>query len=288
MQLRNLLPWRFRSINNYQFTKANWMFRKVLQTPALGCAPESDTEVHALACARDLNMLLLSAKSFLVHCPNVRLVVHDDGSLTRHHEGLLRNHLPHVKFVARSEADTAMRRALPPSVFTARQENVFLIKFFDVNYFSRARRTILLDSDIIFTAPPTEILDWVRSDSTSSFYNADPEPNTVRTLHGPNVALRMPHFNAGFMGYHGHFAIETLVDLCMRLGYYREDQTLFAYLLSERAPLQLPSDRYHVYVGMPLPPLVCMVHFVSTHRFRNGAYVALAQKTIARLQEMAS
>ena len=280
MTLKELLPWRFRSLNNLRYSYAEALFGAMQSTPAGKCNPLSGSEVHALLCKRDLNMFLLAAKSFLRFYDDVRVVVHDDGSLTERDFRVLAAHIQGVEIIARPLADRELARVLPRALTEERKRHVFLLKLFDFNHFSRAEKTIGLDSDIVFVGEPTEVIDWLQRDSSSCFYNADPTDNTFRALEQPALTAA-PNFNAGFIGYQGRFALDTLVQTIELLGYCLEDQTVYAYLFSRGEARALKRSRYYVYDGRRLPEEVAMVHFISPFRFKDGLYLRLS-KTVAR------
>jgi hypothetical protein len=214
-------------------------------------------------------------------------VVHDDGSLDDQDERTLRQHITGIKYISRAQSDRELQALLPGPVFAARQANVFMLKLFDYNHFNAGEKTIALDSDLVFTGPPGEILEWMRQQGDTSFYNADLKRDTIRSAHDPRISERVPYFNAGFMGYSGRFTLEELTGICRRLDYFREDQTIYAHLLADKNPSKLPRERYFVYDGVKIPASACMVHFVSDNRFKKSAYIDLARATIGLLGKSA-
>lgn len=282
-RLLEWLPWRLRSRNNLMMCAANWFFEGVKNTPPLKVPPESEVEVHSLICHRDVNMMLTSAKSFLSYLPNVALVLHDDGSITPGDLALFEQHLPGARVVSRAEADAAMRAALPPDVFAARARYFFLLKLFDFNHFNRARKTILLDSDIVFLAAPREIVEWAQTPDAPPFYNEDWCPSYRAKTVPPGVALP-PRLNAGFMGYDGRFTLQQIWECCRSVDYWLEDQTIYALLLAGRKAQALDSARYRVYTGGSVEPTTPMVHFISPNRFTTLLYPRLARRVHVALR----
>ncbi len=284
------VPWRYRSLSNYRYAHANRYFTGVLKTPFAPCLRESKNEVHSLVCRRDLNMFLLAAKSFLRYCSDVSLVVHDDGSLGPEENSILMTHLPGVRIIARAEADGIMARVLPEAIRARRLEKIFLLKILDVNYFNKADKTVLLDSDILFLQPPAWIKAWLTQDCKMGFYNQDPLRDTLR-VKMDGASLRMaPHFNAGFMGYPGRFGFEELLGDLTKLNYWGEDQTIYGNLLPRRFPLEaLNKNEYFVLDGNSPPPDSRMVHFISTWRFKEpSGYISLAKGVIRQLHSFDS
>jgi hypothetical protein len=275
------VPWRFRSRHNFVKAHANLFFGFIRKTPPVACQADADVEAHVLVCQRDLNMCLLAAKSFLVQAPNVALIVHEDGTLDASGLELLSHHLPGARVISRGEADQAITQYLPARVASARSNSVWLMKVFDFNYFNAGRRTILLDSDLVFRAAPDEVIAWISGDDQNVFYNPDPMLDTYRAARRP--AHPVPDwFNSGFLGFRHRITLEEAVHGIQEMDYWLEDQTVYAYLLAGRASLALDASRYHIYQGGVIPESARMVHFISPNRFTDMAYVKLGKSVCAQ------
>lgn len=281
-KMRSLLPWRFRSFNNFVVASPNLLFAGILRTPPIPVSVASPYEIHALLCHRDVNMFLTSAKSFLRFCPAMAVTVHDDGSLTTVDKGRVHKHLPGIKIIDRALSDRAMHDLLPPAAFEQRQRHLFLMKLFDFNHFHKGTHTILLDSDILFLSRPDEVLAWLSRDNPQPFYNKNPGSSYRAKAVPPGVEIT-PFLNAGFMGYAGSFSMEEIYDSCQELDFWLEDQTIYALLLAGKGAAPLDPERYMVYTGQAVTDLVAMVHFISTNRFRALLYPRLAAKIAAQL-----
>jgi hypothetical protein len=271
------LPWRLRSRNNLMMATANWFFEGARKTPPMPVPGQADVEIHSLVCHRDVNMMLTSAKSLLRYLPEAALVLHDDGSITEADRDLFERHLPGSQIIGRSEADDEMRKLLPADVFAARAKYFFLLKLFDFNHFNRGRKTILLDSDIVFLAPPTEIVEWARTPGAAPFYNEDWCPS-YRAKSVPAGIVLPPKLNAGFMGFDGRFSLHQIWDCCRSVDYWLEDQTIYALLLAGRDARALDAQRYRVYTGGQVALNTPMVHFISPNRFTTLLYPRLARR----------
>ena len=68
-------------------------FKSILDTPPLACNPKATTEVHMLTCHKHLYFCILAIKSLLRFYNNVRIVVHDDGTLSSDDQRLLTSHV---------------------------------------------------------------------------------------------------------------------------------------------------------------------------------------------------
>jgi lipopolysaccharide biosynthesis glycosyltransferase len=280
-KLLNLFPWRFRSLTNYRVANANSLFRAALTTPPLAVAKEAEVEVHSLVCKRDTNMLLVSAKSLLQYLTNVSLVIHEDGSLNDTDCAILLDHLPGCRLIRRCDADQALKSVLPIDVMKWRQEGVFLLKLIDFNYFCSGKSMIVLDSDIVFLDRPSEVIEWIAQEPrTTSFYNQD-IANTFRANSNLDRPIP-PLFNAGFMGLSAPFHLSEILAAMRILNYRTEDQTIYSWLMANENTVALPRDRYFVFDESQLPSHVCMVHFISQHRFTTDTYIQLARQICDR------
>lgn len=279
--LLRFLPWRYRSLSNWRYANANHLFKRVLSTPPMACQPAAQIEVHSLVCRRDLYMYLMAAKSFLHYCPDVLLVVHDDGSLTEQDATLLGRHLPGCRFISRAGADREMNSLLPMHIANMRMKNVFMLKVFDFNLLNGGGRTLMLDCDILFIRQPEEVQHWVDSKESTIFYNQDPSQNTCRAA--PSPPYYPHHFNSGYMGWPTARTLEQILQTVEPLDYYGEDQTLYGCLSHGMETKALPRNRYFVRDGGPLPAEACMVHFISTYRFSDQLYVNLSRTVIGQL-----
>ncbi|MGZ9167100.1 MAG: hypothetical protein ACXW4U_18165, partial [Anaerolineales bacterium] len=220
--LLRFLPWRYRSLSNWRYANANRLFKRVLSTPPMECQTEAQIEVHSLVCRRDFYMYLMAAKSFLLHCPDVSLVVHDDGSLTEQDAVLLNWHLPGCRLILRASADLELNSLLPEHIANMRMKHVFMLKVFDFNLLNRGGRTLMLDSDILFIQPPEEVQHWIASKENTIFYNQDPLQDTCRATPIPSDYPH--HFNSGFMGWPTALTPEQILQIVVPLNYFGEDQ----------------------------------------------------------------
>ena len=140
-------------------------FSKVIETPPIAVDPESSVEVHSLCGKRDLYMLLLSLKSFLRFRRDLRVVIHNDGSLNREDIDRVKQHLPGAEvFPVKQQPDEFDQLA-------AHDFNVYKVK--GVQRHAKGEKVILLDSDMIFINEPAEILNWIESDEKVRLYGMD-------------------------------------------------------------------------------------------------------------------
>jgi hypothetical protein len=279
----DFIPWRFRSRHNFVKAHANHFLRHVLTTPPLRCDPDASVEAHLLVCHRDLHMALLAMKSFLHHVPAVALVVHDDGSLSDADAALVCSHVRGARVIRRAEADARVEPLLTDPVREIRRKHVLTMKVFDFIHYNAGRRTMLLDSDLLFLRRPDEALDWIAGDDAFVIYNPDPLRDTYRAAVRPPAPVP-DWFNSGFVAYRHPLFLEQAIKAVETTGYGLEDQTIYGYLLAGLQSRALDSERYAVYQGLPPPAQACMLHFISTHRFSDQTYLDKAREVAKRLR----
>lgn len=110
-------------------------------------------EVHNLVCHRDVSIALICLKSLLATSQEeLRLVIHDDGSLTDEDQALIRADLPKALVVSRDQADCELAEALRafPTLSHARTKVPHLLKIVDVPMLCRCENVCFVDSDVLF------------------------------------------------------------------------------------------------------------------------------------------
>lgn len=175
---RPFLPWRLRTVlDKWQQNIVRIIAdRRALSTPAYFTGRDNpDFEIHILLGKKHVGMSLWAIKSLLHWSGKAYSVVfHDDGSLTDKHIKTLNQHLPHSTVVRRSDADDLMAEKLAafPNAYKYRfgrlgstrphgQASVFSLKLLDFSLLSKAKKILILDSDVLFFSPPKSIIDWV-------------------------------------------------------------------------------------------------------------------------------
>jgi hypothetical protein len=102
--------------------------------------------------------------SFAFHAGrHINVCIHDDGTLTEQGYASLRKLFPGIRIIDRPTADREVsnllrRRGLPRSeVF--RRDLVLSLKLFDPVILRRSRQIVVIDSDVLFFSPPTQLLE---------------------------------------------------------------------------------------------------------------------------------
>ena len=133
----------------------------VLRAPAVADTDDDRCEIHVLTSATDWLNLLWTLHSFY-HFSGCRfaLCIHDDGSLSETACGHLQTAFPHARLIRRAEADRHVAPLLAghPRCQSFRMAYKLALKVFDFSAFLETERMLLLDSDILFFAPPAALI----------------------------------------------------------------------------------------------------------------------------------
>lgn len=175
-------------------------------------------EIRAIICKRDVELgieCLGSLKRF--SADPVRIVLHDDGSISKDERARLEEGLPGAVLISREEADDVMNPLLKatPRTLAFRERSPMGRKLVDVGIFSKGD-IILCDTDVLFFRPFKGAFSW---------------PNeTIKTVHVLDVAdsfclkpwqtgpLHLLHrFNAGFMMIRKELFDMDLMERTVRL-----------------------------------------------------------------------
>lgn len=137
--------------------------RRILDTaPVRTDAPaDAPAEVHLL-CHRHDHLLAIWALKTFYHFSRAALplALHLQGRVPRRVVERLRAHFPGARVIPQAEADARMREALAalPRLLAVRMANPLLMKVTDFIVLGRAPRVLGVDSDVLFLAPPAELL----------------------------------------------------------------------------------------------------------------------------------
>jgi hypothetical protein len=212
-------------------------------------------EVHAMTSQGDWVNLVWSLKSFY-HCARRRyaLCIHEDGTVPAPGLEQLRHHFPDARLILRSEADARAVEDLRryPLSLAFRQTNILSPKVFDFVSYLQSERMMLLDSDVLFFAEPTELLRRIEDPSyrlnsvnrdIASAYSIDQEIAS-RCVGMPVV----DRFNSGLgLVHRASMRLDWIEEFLALPGilaghFWRIEQTLYALCSSRYGCELLPED----------------------------------------------
>lgn len=191
--------------------------------PSVNSYDNSRCEVHSTVCERDFNKYLLAIKSFIITSKlNLKIVVHDDGTLTWCQKTLLSRHIKNVHIIDYKSSRTKIKahlekidRRLLKIYFNDNYPIHFNLQTFDTILFSNADKIIQMDCDIVFLNKPNEVIAWVKSPEEENVYNWEECPLVPPAKDGEedltlkqrfaerfNVKNLSPNCNVGFMCFY--------------------------------------------------------------------------------------
>lgn len=249
---------------------------RILDTQPIANTTDSTCEIHVFTCSKDWLNLIWALKSFYwASKRHYALCIHDDGTLAEGERDVLRQHFPNARVIDRPSADAQVLAELQayPRCLEFRQTNHLAPKVFDFASYLESDRMLLLDSDILFFAEPTELLRRIESPEyalntvngdVSSAYTVDPQ--VVKDRLGFEVIDR---FNSGLGLIHRSSMrldwIEELLALPDIVGHFwRIEQTLYA-LFSSRFGAELLPSAYDVHLEGGINGAPCR-HYVGKIR----------------------
>jgi hypothetical protein len=150
--------------------------RRILATAPVrtAAAAGAPAEVHLL-CHRHDHLLAVWALKTFYHFSgaSLPLVVHLQGRVPRGVVERLRAHFPDARIIPQGEADARVREALRglPRLLAARAANPLCMKVADYILLGGARRVLAVDADVLFLAPPAELL--AGAEGTGSLFQRD-------------------------------------------------------------------------------------------------------------------
>ena len=252
LQLRQKYEYGFQ-VAHYRDT----VRRCILDTQPIDNIGDLTCEIHVFTCVKDWLNLVWALKSFYHYSRrNYALCIHDDGTLNGEHYAIFKHHFPDARIIDRLAADRKVLSQLQnyPRCLEFRKTNHLSPKVFDFLSYLKSDRLLLLDSDVLFFAEPTELIHRIENPDyhynsvnadVASAYTVDPE--VVKEQMGFEVQER---FNSGLGLIHKESLdldwIEEFLGLPDIIGHFwRIEQTLYA-LCSSKFGVQLLPQEYDV------------------------------------------
>jgi hypothetical protein len=232
---------------------------RILNTRPIPHTTDRACEIHVLTYEKDWLNLIWALKTFY-HYSGRRyaLCIHDDGTLTADHRAILQHHFPDARLIERDCADRHVLETLRnyPRCLEFRKTNHLSPKVFDFREYLESDRMLLLDSDVLFFAEPTALLQRIEDPNyhfntvngdVASAYTVEPE--VVKAQLGFEVIDR---FNSGLGLIHKQSMqldwIEEFLSLPNIIGHFwRIEQTLYALFSSKYGAELLPPE-YDVHL----------------------------------------
>jgi len=240
-----LNPWRIMKKFNYLYYK-EICAKHILYSNPIHCKSPDPLEVHMLTGEKAVIESMWCLKTFYKFIDlSLRLVIHDDGTLSNKSISIFYNHFKGVKIIKKDEADKKIITNLKGYDYSMkyRIDNYMphSIKLIDFFYFSK-NSFLALDSDVLFFKKPMEVLRFL--EEGKGFYMSDYRNSysLSREDLGSHYNFEiLPRINTGLFFVpsemiYDKLAIEDSLKLCYENNYPMKqwtEQTVFAVIFSK-------------------------------------------------------
>lgn len=290
-------------------TKKRWfdfLARDIFLTPPAKCNQHSSLIILSQIYPADMTMYMLAAKSFSRYIRPREFVIIDDG-LSAHHRLTLTKHFDKIRFIS---IDTIASKFCPKGGTWERLLGIATLNSDDY--------VIQLDADTLTLANPDEVLSCV-SGSRSFTLGTLMGQNIVGALAASEFARKHPSNHvqiqaelalerlpdsarlkyvrgcSGFTGFapgtlnvekveHFSSAMMNLIGM-QQWNQWGSEQVTSNFLVANCPnSLVLPVHFYPPWSPACNPTASKFIHFVGTHRFKNGQYSKMAKNIISQLK----
>lgn len=135
--------------------------------PKFEYVADPDLELHTICNKNDLWMLVWMLRSFLIMSKlRPLIIINDDGTLDKAAADLIQSKFTNIKIMFRNQTTKKIleMQELPDIVKQARiNGHFFLDKLINPMLFSKAKKIIITDTDILYYKSPTEVLDFINN-----------------------------------------------------------------------------------------------------------------------------
>lgn len=303
--------YKLKNFINYSFFNKKTL--RIFQTPPIHSDPNPKYSLHSMVCERDLQLYLLSVKSFISRVGGAAVFAHSDGSLTDRSIRRLHEHLPGIVIISPEQAEARASEILTPFLQQVRHYGGTFDRLIDSVLWAQGTHHIQMDCDILTVKDPEYIIDWVTTGShpfVISDYKKEKMAIPESAFETAHIQTQMEHRQqaisektgfdfgdtiglcSGLYGWTDQIQmadIESFVHTCNEMGFdmtrWGAEQVTTTWLLNARQAQRLPREDY-INLQLPAFHLVdtaSMIHFIGDNRFKNNWYGKKAVKEINRL-----
>ena len=301
---------KFTRVYNRSMQKnANFLFRGILGTGPVLTNPDADTILYCALDQSSCRQYIAAVKSLLRFNNNLCVVAQSDGTLNTACIEEIKRHLPGSIVLSKSDmmeriakmADPLLLKLIPSShQYTLHTPvKIMYLKFLNVIFQFNGRKTIIIDSDLLFLRKPEFILDWADKPYTHDFY-AEGSNARAADFHAMGFEFKnldVANFSSGTIGVGGAVCQEELINMFSAIGRYDAslfyaweiEQALWSIIMATRKnPVNIDELR-DVYVGSgwrsyeELKEKAVIAHFAGAVRFNDLKYLRCLRNVI---QEM--
>ncbi len=262
-----------------------YLFKRL---PRYEYVADPDFELHTICCRQDLWMLAWMLRSFF-EMSKLRpaIVIHEDGTMDPATAELIKSKFANVTIIFRKEAikQISDMPGIPDIIKKAKAEgHFFMDKLIDIHIFSKAKKVLATDTDILYYKTPTEIIDFVegRSDRDAlvqhqgkdeqifkimadDFYSTKYQlvEKKIAMMNGGYILINKDAFNLDRLA-------ECLTHVERPFNDYFSEMGAWACLLAQVNFGFLPPERYAIKGR--LNDQMVLKHYTSPRRYEMFAY----------------
>lgn len=241
----------------------------------------NDVEIHSLICNKDTPLAINCIKSLISYeeFANYPIYLHDDGSLNDYDKEVLSKLSKNIFLIDRKTADRDIKPFLEgyPNCLRYRlgeKKDVYLwhkIKSFDYFFFSKSKKILGIDSDLLFINKPHELIGFIKK-STPCYF---PDIQSAYSFNEPkNEIPVLPNVNTGLIfipgeEYYNINSIENALSNLIRneINYFPSwiEQSAFAHMFYKDGrykSLDKTKNRIPFFQEVDMKNSECL-HFVS-------------------------
>ena len=273
----------------------NYLFRYL---PRYEYEADPDLELHTIASSKYLWMLAWMLKTFFVHSGlKPTIIIHEDGTMDEATARLIQSKFANVKIMFRDET---LRRILEmpdvPDIIKEARKNchLFFDKLLNAVIFSKAKKIIMTDVDILYFKPPIEVIDFLTGKTDLDALGqqspdfSDPYDLRMDDYYTKKYQLqekRLYRMNGGYFILDGQKlnigqVVEYLEHVQMPVSDYFIEMSGWACILAQLNFKYLDPERYAIKGR--LNDAMVMKHFTSPRRYEMFAYgIDMARKKLS-------
>lgn len=236
-------------------------------------------EIHTLICKKDVLLGINNFKSLhkFDEFKNVPIILHDDGSLDDNDIRLLMD-INNVEIINRKDADKQINEHIKsyPNCLNYRTGNNQInlwhkIKTFDYYFFSKSKKILGMDSDLLFLRKPENLINLLNNDlpfyfpDCQSSYCFNEPKHEIPVLEKVNTGLFYIPSEEYYNIYHLEFALSNLIK--NGINYFPSwiEQSAYAHMFyMDGRYVSLCSEKYRIpyFQDVDISLIECL-HFVS-------------------------
>jgi len=240
----------------------------------------NNIEIHTLICKKDIILAINNFKSLckFEEFSSIPIFLHDDGSLNLTDKEILSSSIANSTIIDRKIADVEIANHLSKhpmcNKFRLIDSHIHLwhkIKLFDYFFFSKTKKVLGMDTDLLFMRKPEEVLKFLREDVPFYF----PDIQSAYCFNDPKTEITtIDKVNTGLIyipseKFYNLDSIEHALTNLLRgdINYFPSwiEQSAFAHMFHENGKYKVLSpSKYKIpyFQQVDIETIECL-HFVS-------------------------